>query len=71
VEVTLRSLFESPTVADWSLVIEKSRGAQQEAAPPQIRKRARGSKNFDQLLGELNQLSESEARAQLAERTGQ
>jgi amino acid adenylation domain-containing protein len=71
VEVTLRSLFESPTVADWSLVIEKNQGVQKDVTPPQIQKRARGNKNFDQLLGELNQLSESEARALLAERTRQ
>jgi hypothetical protein len=69
VNVSLRSLFESPTVAGWASVIERSEFEETDVGIPGIQKMARGEKSFDELLAELNQLSESEVKAMLASHT--
>ncbi|MGK7905412.1 MAG: amino acid adenylation domain-containing protein [Hormoscilla sp.] len=62
VELPLREIFEAPTVAAQALVIEKSQAIQKGGNMTKIQAVSRGTKNFDQLLAKLEQLSDNEAK---------
>jgi amino acid adenylation domain-containing protein len=66
VRLTLRSLFESPTVALLALAIEQKQLGQEDFASTRIEALPRGDESLDQLLGEIGQLSESEVEELLA-----
>lgn len=66
VRLTLRSLFESPTVALLALAIEQKQLGQEDFTSTRIEALPRGDKSLDQLLGEIGQLSESEVEELLA-----
>jgi acyl carrier protein len=67
VEVPLRGMFESPTVAGLARAVEQNRG-RQAAVAPKIQARQRGKQNLQQLLTKLDQMADGEVRSQLDER---
>jgi hypothetical protein len=66
VRLTLRSLFESPTVALLALAIEQKQLDQEDFTSTRIEALPRGDESLDQLLGEIGQLSESEVEELIA-----
>jgi amino acid adenylation domain-containing protein len=67
VELPLHTLFEEPTIAHIATVIEQAQTQQHSQSMPRIRVRPRGEKTIEQLVPELNNLSDSEAKAMLLE----
>jgi acyl-coenzyme A synthetase/AMP-(fatty) acid ligase/acyl carrier protein len=62
IEMPLREMFESPTIAELAKVVEKIRGQQSPAGVSTISARRRGGRNLEQVLSQVQQLSEDEAR---------
>ena len=65
VEVPLRRLFELPTVAEFARAVEESPKVREDI--PQIEAMERGDQELEQLLAELEQLSEDDVPAILAD----
>jgi acyl carrier protein len=65
IELPLRSFLEEPTVAGLAAAVERSRAQQGGAEATPIQALPRGEKNLDELLAELEQLSDEEARTLL------
>ncbi|HSE36034.1 MAG TPA: amino acid adenylation domain-containing protein, partial [Blastocatellia bacterium] len=65
VEVPLRRLFESPTVAEFAVAVEESPRCRSDI--PQIEAVERGDQELEQLLAELEQMAEDEVPAMLAD----
>ncbi|HEX7317733.1 MAG TPA: amino acid adenylation domain-containing protein [Pyrinomonadaceae bacterium] len=67
IELPLRALFESPTVAELARVIERTREQPQASQPsaPAITARGRRGKNIARLLAEVQGLTEAEAQQTL------
>ena len=63
VELQLRSLFESPTIAELAQAIEQSRREQHDTSIQRIN--AIDQRNADQLLGQLDELPDEEVAALL------
>ncbi|MGB9179574.1 MAG: amino acid adenylation domain-containing protein, partial [Pyrinomonadaceae bacterium] len=68
VEIPVRNIFETPTVASFARAIEQSRARRQDEEVSIIKARARGRKNMDQHLAELEQLSEDDVKKLLHEK---
>jgi acyl carrier protein len=66
VELPLRDFFESPTVAGLAAAIERARGTQTGWQPTRIEALPRGEQSLDELLAELDQLSDEDAQSLLA-----
>jgi amino acid adenylation domain-containing protein len=66
VELPLRDFFESPTVAGLAAAIERARGTQTDWQPTRIEALPRGEQSLDELLAELDQLSDEDAQSLLA-----
>jgi acyl carrier protein len=62
IEIPLREMFESPTIAELSKAIEKIRSQQSPSEVPTISARTRRGRNLEQVLSQVQQLSEDEAR---------
>ncbi|MCA1566171.1 MAG: phosphopantetheine-binding protein, partial [Acidobacteria bacterium] len=62
VEIRLRTLFESPTIAALALAIDSVRGQQAQPETPAITARSRGKQSRSELMAKLQGLSEAEAR---------
>jgi acyl carrier protein len=67
VDVVLRSVFETPTVAGLARVIEQNQNQPSNGAP-KIQARPRGRQNLQHMLAKLEQMAEGEARDLLNER---
>jgi acyl carrier protein len=65
VELTVRSLFNAPTIARLALEIEQSAAPTVAQTRPPIRALPRGDESLEQLLARVNQMSDGEARATL------
>jgi amino acid adenylation domain-containing protein len=67
IELPLRALFESPTVSELARVITRTREQQRGAQPvtPAIVARGRRGKNLEQLLAQVQGLSEAEVQQAL------
>lgn len=63
VEVQLRGFFESPTVAALAAAIERERETPQYQLSPRIEVLPRGEQSLDDLLAELDQLSDEDAQS--------
>jgi len=70
IEMPLREMFESPTIAELSKAVEKLRAAQSGSAvsATTITARKRGARNLEQVLSQVQQLSEDEAKQLLRAR---
>jgi amino acid adenylation domain-containing protein len=68
IEMPLREMFESPTIAELSKAVEKIRGQQSLSGVSTITARKRGGRNVAQVLSQIQQLSEDEARQLLSAR---
>jgi hypothetical protein len=64
-DLPLRTLFERPTVAEFAQVIEQSQDGQQHPYIPEIHSLPRGNKSLDDLLADIEWLSEAEIQAML------
>ena len=67
IEVPLRSVFETPTVAGLARVIEQNQ-QQPGSLRPKIQARPRGRQNLQHMLAKLEQMAEGEAKDLLNER---
>ncbi|MGB7922079.1 MAG: phosphopantetheine-binding protein, partial [Pyrinomonadaceae bacterium] len=67
----LHVFFESPTVMGLAATIERQQSEQGETEQTGIQRVPRGEKSVEQLLAELDQLSESEIKALLADQGGE
>jgi len=63
VELTVRSLFNAPTIARLMSEIEKCAASTVAQTRPAIHASPRGNESLDQLLARLSKMSDSEARA--------
>jgi len=68
IEMPLREMFESPTIAELSKAVEKIRSQQSVSGVSTITARKRGARNLDQVLSQVQQLSDDEARQLLRAR---
>jgi len=66
VELPLRDFFETPTVAGLAAAIEQARETQPDWQPTRIEALPRGEQSLDELLAELDQLSDEDAQSILA-----
>jgi amino acid adenylation domain-containing protein len=66
VELPLRDFFESPTVAQLAAAVEQARTAPRGQESSRIQTLPRGEQSIDELLAELDGLSDEEARAILS-----
>jgi acyl carrier protein len=66
VELPLRSLFETPRIADLTTTISQLQLTTARDGSP-IKRSERGEKNIEELVAELEHLSDDEAQALLAE----
>jgi acyl carrier protein len=66
VELPLRDFFESPTVAGLAAAVERARLTQSDWQPARIEVLPRSEQSLDDLLAELDQLSDEDAQAMLA-----
>jgi amino acid adenylation domain-containing protein len=66
VELPLRDFFESPTVAELAVTVELARAEPRGQESPRIRMLPRGEQSIDELLAELDGLSDEEAGTILA-----
>jgi len=67
VDIPLRRLFEKPTIAELAQAISEKQLSGNQFAEEKIVKLSRSGKDMAQLLAELDQLSDEQARAMLAE----
>ncbi len=67
VDIPLRRLFEKPTIAELAQAISEKETAVGRPAEEKIERLSRSEKDMAQLLAELDQLSDEQARAMLAE----
>jgi amino acid adenylation domain-containing protein len=65
VELPLRDFFESPTIAGLAAAIERARKTQPDWQPTRIEALPRSEQSLDDLLTELDQLSDEDAQAML------
>jgi len=65
VELPLRDFFESPTVAGLAAAVERARLTQSDWQPARIEVLPRSEQSLDDLLAELDQLSDEDAQAML------
>jgi surfactin family lipopeptide synthetase C len=66
VRLTLRAFFESPTVAQQALAIEEQQLGENDFNGTRIEALPRGNESLDELLGEIDQLSDSEIEKLIA-----
>ncbi len=62
VELSLRQLFQSPTIATIALAVEEELARERKQFTPEIKRRPRGGKNIEALFERVNRISDSEAR---------
>jgi amino acid adenylation domain-containing protein len=67
VEVPLRNIFDKPTVADLAEFISRNEGQMRDQEMTKIEKLERGEQEFDQILEDLEHLSEEEVQKLLAD----
>jgi acyl carrier protein len=60
-EIPLRQIFESPTIAEMAVIIEQYGDAGERSADEKIEKMGRGDKDLNQLLEQMAGLSDEEA----------
>ncbi|HKV35211.1 MAG TPA: amino acid adenylation domain-containing protein [Pyrinomonadaceae bacterium] len=65
IELPLRAMFESPTIAELSLAAERAREQQIRTQTPALTTGKRRQRKLDQLLTKVQSLSEAEARQTL------
>lgn len=68
IELPLNTIFDAPTVAELAAVIEQIRASEIKVSRPKIEARPRGDGSLNQLLIQLEQLSEEEARQALKQK---
>ncbi len=68
IEMPLREMFESPTIAELSKAVEKIRSEQSLSGVSTITARKRGARNLEQVLSQVQQLSDDEAKQLLRAR---
>ena len=62
VELSLRQLFQSPTIATIALAVEEELARERKHIVPEIKRRPRGGKDIATLFERVNRISDSEAR---------
>jgi acyl carrier protein len=67
VKLPLRTLFETPTVAELAQAIVQSSPEPENSDEQKITAMPRGERSLDELLAELDKLSNEEAQAMMAE----
>ncbi|MGE0127962.1 MAG: amino acid adenylation domain-containing protein [Blastocatellales bacterium] len=67
VELSLIKLFESPVIAELAAMISESQANGQEQNDSRIERAQRGDKNLEELIAELESLSDDEVQALMAE----
>ena len=68
IEMPLREMFESPTIAELSKAVEKIRSQQSLSGVSTITARKRSTRNREQVLSQVQQLSDDEAKQLLRAR---
>ena len=62
VELSLRQIFQSPTIATIALAVEEELARERKQFVPEIKRRPRGGKDIGTLFERVNRISDSEAR---------
>jgi amino acid adenylation domain-containing protein len=65
IELPLRVMFESPTIAELSTAIERERAQQTRTETPALTRRSRREPDLNELLARVQNLSDAEARETL------
>jgi amino acid adenylation domain-containing protein len=68
IEMPLREMFESPAIAELAKAVEKIRSQQSLSGVSTITARKRGARNLQQVLSQVQQLSDDEAKQLLRAR---